>query len=297
MSLLDYYSKILSKMSHKRYEHYVISRFLHRLDDLEIEIQPQQYIARKEGYALADLYLPQLNIILEVDEPYHEKIKSKDEAREKDIIGAIDAEVYRIPIPTREIGITNGTEAILQVNQAIENLIELIRHKKRELVNSKEFEPWDINRVIDPYFYIQKGNIALEDNCAFHHIVDALKCFGLNYQRYQRGGVKHPHESKTVIWFPKLYVNNDWENVLKDHETLIEEKTAENLSEKMRREHVTKHLNDNIEYRIVFAHGKNVFGETRYRFKGRFKLDRQASNIQDGLIWKRDLTRVKTYES
>lgn len=281
-------------MHHKRYEYYVISRFLHRLDDLEIEIQPQQYIVRKEGYALADLYLPQFNIVLEVDEPHHIKTVDKDELREQDIIGAIDAEIYRIPIPVEENTIDDRQQSIIQVNQAIEHLIERVRLKKKALVNRNEFEPWDINRIIDPQFYIQKGNISLEDNCAFHRIVDALKCFGLNYQGYQRGSARHPSEDETMIWFPKLYSNQEWMNTINSNEDLIIGKA---LDSEQHQKHVAKILSQNIKYRIVFAHGKNNFGETRYRFKGRFKLDREESNVENGLIWRRDLTIVKTYQS
>jgi hypothetical protein len=67
MTQLDYISCILNKMRHKKYECYVLSRLWHRLDDLTIEINPQQYIARENGFALADLYLPQFNLVIEVD--------------------------------------------------------------------------------------------------------------------------------------------------------------------------------------------------------------------------------------
>lgn len=100
MTPLDYVSSILSKMRHKKYEYYVLSRFWHRLDDLTIEISPQQYIARENGFALADLYLPQFNLVVEVDESHHMNLEnlSSDQVREKDIIKAINADIYRIPI-------------------------------------------------------------------------------------------------------------------------------------------------------------------------------------------------------
>lgn len=286
-------------MSHKKYEHYVISRFLHRLNDLEIEIQPQQYIARKEGYALADLYLPQFNIVLEVDEPHHKQTQVLDQLREKDIIGAVDADIYRIPIPSERCN--DSIKSVLAVNKTIEDFIEMIRAKKKALKQSKEgFHPWNIGKYRDPQTYLQKGEITLKDNCAFRKTVDALKCFDLNYKGYQRGGANHPHEDNTVIWFPKLYENQGWDNSLNSTEDMIIEKTklsGKGTSEEWlaREKHVQQHLNQDMDYRIVFAHGKNNLGETLYRFKGRFKLDREASNIENGLLWKRDLTTVKTY--
>ncbi len=298
MSLLDYYSKILSKIRHKRYEYYVISRFLHRLDDFEIEIHPQQYIARKDGFALADLYLPQFNIVLEVDESYHHNIQVKeaDSIREQDIISAIDAKIFRVPI-FEEDGKTQ--KSIDEINQLIDDFIDIIHAKKQALSQGNlGFEPWDINRKLDPGFYIDKGDISLQDGCVFKRIVDALRCFGLHYKGYQRGGAYHPHEENTVIWFPKLYPNDGWENSLNSTEDLIIEKATKADENDFRREaHVVQTLSQDIEYRVVFAHGKNLLGETLYRFKGRFKLDREASNVKDGLIWRRDCCIVKTYSN
>ena len=69
---LDYISRLFSKISHKRTESYVINRLWNKLDDTRIQFVLQQYVLRKEGkYALADVYLPQLKLSVEVNEPYH----------------------------------------------------------------------------------------------------------------------------------------------------------------------------------------------------------------------------------
>lgn len=59
---LDYMATMFRKISHKRFETYVIQRIWHRLNDNEIQFVTQQYVDRPKDdeYALADLYLPQV---------------------------------------------------------------------------------------------------------------------------------------------------------------------------------------------------------------------------------------------
>ena len=76
MKRLEYISRSLSKIQHKKFELYVISRIIHKLDDPEIKYVFQQYAARDNNtgkYALIDLYLPQLGIAIEVDEAHHKE--------------------------------------------------------------------------------------------------------------------------------------------------------------------------------------------------------------------------------
>ncbi|WP_375295724.1 MULTISPECIES: AbaSI family restriction endonuclease [Morganellaceae] len=54
MSKDDYILRALSKISHKRWEHYIINRIFHRLNDPELEFLCQQCI-RKEGHS-GDLF-------------------------------------------------------------------------------------------------------------------------------------------------------------------------------------------------------------------------------------------------
>ena len=53
----NYVANSLSKMKHKRWELYVISRVIHLLDDLEIEFICQQVVLPDDGgRKFADLY-------------------------------------------------------------------------------------------------------------------------------------------------------------------------------------------------------------------------------------------------
>lgn len=72
----DYLVKTLSRTKRKDYENYIINAIWHKLDNMELKPVSQQYVKFKNGnYALMDLYFPQLQIAIEVDEACHQKIK------------------------------------------------------------------------------------------------------------------------------------------------------------------------------------------------------------------------------
>lgn len=85
---LDYITRQLSRASKKRFEHYVINRIWHLLDDLSIKFITQQYVVRPNGRALTDMFFPQFGLHIEVDEPYHLSKKEQDRLRQSDIINA-----------------------------------------------------------------------------------------------------------------------------------------------------------------------------------------------------------------
>ena len=86
MQKLSILSRSLSKIKHKRYELYVLSRIVHLLNDPGIKYNFQQY-AHRDGdkFALIDLYLPQFKIAIEVDEAYHKTQLTADEIRQREI--------------------------------------------------------------------------------------------------------------------------------------------------------------------------------------------------------------------
>lgn len=63
---LDYMARLFRSIRNKRFESYAIQRIWHQLDDDREQFVTQQYFKRKDGgYALADLYLPQINMVVD----------------------------------------------------------------------------------------------------------------------------------------------------------------------------------------------------------------------------------------
>ncbi len=97
---LDYMARLFRRMQNKRFESYAIQRIWHRLGDPEIRFVSQQYFKRKDtgGFALADLYLPQFRMVVEIDEGQHAGNGQADSARSAQIVEVSKSEVHRIPI-------------------------------------------------------------------------------------------------------------------------------------------------------------------------------------------------------
>jgi len=280
----EYIIRQLGRTSNKKYEAYVVTRIIHLLDDFSIKFVTQQYVMRPEGRALTDLFFPQFGLHIEVDEGQHfvdDNIKA-DKIREADIINATGHEILRVDV----------TQSLEKINNNIGDIVQRIK----ELRNSSSFIPWDINSEFNPETYINLGYIDVADNVAFKTIKDACNCFGHNYTGYQRAGASHPN-SDTILWFPKLFSNGEWNNQISADEAEIIERNEDAGKAK---EHVLSHLNDKEKYkhkRIVFAKVKGNMGDVLYRFRGLYELDTQGSNIKTGLIWRRVAQRVETYPS
>jgi very-short-patch-repair endonuclease len=281
MNKLDYISRQFSKAENKRFEHYVVTRIWHLLNDLSIKFTTQQYVTRPDGRALTDMFFPQLELHIEIDEGHHKNQMEFDKLREADIINATGHEILRVDV----------TKNIETINHEISQIIERVKEKQKV---SSNFKDWDINAEQNPLTYIDKGFIDLKDDCAFRTMVDAANCFGNNYKPkgIWKGGAKHTREIGKGIWFPKLYKNGEWNNSISNDETEIREISE---SPKTVESHIDDILRKGIYKRIVFARVKSPLGDIMYRFKGEYELDKQQTNYTDGLLWKRISERVNTY--
>lgn len=275
----EYIIRQLGRTKNKKFEMYVVNRVINLINDLDIKFVTQQYVLRPDGCALTDLYFPQFNLHIEVDEAHHKQNIESDKIREADIINATEHTLIRIDV----------NKTIIEINSQIDLVVDKIRTLKKEQVN---FKPWDIEAEFNPETYIKLGYIDIQDNVAFKTIADGCNCFGHNYKGYQRAGAIHAIDKSILIWFPKLYKNNGWNNSLSPDEMTIIEKPLTNKYD----EHIVKYLENIGKYhtkRIVFARVKDNLGNVLYRFKGLYELD-EKSSLVEGRIWNRLATRVET---
>ena len=76
-----------------------------------------------------------------------------------------------------------------------------------------------------------------------------------------------------AVWLPKLYPNKQWSNTLsQDRETITENEIVDGKFKKMNL------IKGPVLDGIVFAHYKNIFGQTVYKFYGVYRTDIGASN-------------------
>lgn len=272
LSELEYNALMLSKIAHKKYEYYVISRIIHKLDDNQIEFSTQQLVRGEDGKRyLVDLYFPQFNIGIEVDESYHKNQVAEDSYRERVIVEKTQMKLYRFDCNNRTKEDLDGQ---------IQEFVKKIRLKKSELKKDGKFIPYDYNKLYNPYAW--KGSIKVGDRVRLRTHDQVLTMFGIKkkngenyvswesatYPKGKKEFSKTNNPGEHYIWFPKVYENDGWMNKLTTDEN---GKTIIIQRNKNKKEMVVGYdeiLTGNI---VVFVHQKDEFGTTAYEFKGVFK--------------------------
>ena len=124
----NYLIRQIQKTAYKAHENYIIGSLLHDENLNELKPITQHYVKRNdEKYALIDLFYPQLNLAVEIDEPAHEKNLEEDFNRQLEIEKNLKCNFFRIKINDGEI-----------FNQ-IKNLKKYINKLKEET----DFKTWD----------------------------------------------------------------------------------------------------------------------------------------------------------
>ena len=164
---LDYITRLFKSIRNKRFESYVIQRIWNQLNNINVKFVTQQYFSREDGkYALADLYLPQINLIVEIDELQHETNTNKilDDKRSNDIIAIADVDIQRVKIYKEN----REQYTLEEVNQQISNIVELIEQKIRE--KGENFIPlsrYGFQRHGTPGKERTEGQNGQDDRCLF----------------------------------------------------------------------------------------------------------------------------------
>lgn len=286
----EYILKSISKIANKKWEFFVISRVIHGLDDDDIEFVTQQLVKAKDGKRyLTDLYFPQLGIHLEIDEPHHFSNQEIDKIRERDIISSTNHEIKRVLTHDDK-----GAElSLAKIRTSVDTFIAHVKAKK---VLQGSFIPWDIESKYSADHIIERGYLRIADNVTFRLQTEALKCFGFNGKGYQKGAWTIPDKSGDWVWFPRLYLHNNWNNSLSNDGNHIYEKAtneAGKISIAKQLEDFRKNRNGNC---IVFAKAKDNLGLNLLRYVGTFKVNESESNEEqirfDKIDDKEDIRKI-----
>ena len=262
----EYILRNLSKIKHKRWELFVITRIIHLLNDPEIEFVCQQYIRAKNGKRyLTDLCFPSLKLYYEIDEEQHssEPHEATDQIRQREILDATDFTEKRIQVYDKQ---KSRYRDLIQIIKEVDQIVAFIKNLKEELVSKDKFVPWNYEERFNPDTYIKQGFIDVKDNVMFLNHRDAMRCFGYKGGHYQRAVWTIPG-SKKELWFPKLYENNEWDNSLSDDfkKIFMKKKRGTKIGPR-----------ETTEF-LVFAHYKDLLGQIVYKFLGEFHASLEES--------------------
>lgn len=288
ISKQEYILRSLSKIAHKKWELFVISRILHGINDDEIEFVTQQLVRRPDGVrALTDLYFPQLSLHIEIDEPAHQKQIPDDEMREQDIIQRTGHEVRRINIADDN----KKEKDISMVRRDVDQLIKYIMEHKASTVRENKFMAWNWEDRYSSAPVINRGYVSIKDNVVFHTQIEAMRCFGFGGKGWQRGAWKIPDGTGDIVWFPRLYPHGMWRNELAEGGMKIYERAANNDGVLSIRQQIEEGRQRPDVKWIVFARAKDHLGFNLYRYVGSFKMNFNEST-PDNLVF----DRVSTVE-
>ena len=273
---LTYLSNIFSKIHRKGYETYVIARIWNKLDNLNIEIVSQQYVKRENGYALLDLYFPQINYGVEVNEAYHLSQPEEDKMRKQEVEILTGVTIVAV----------DCSKPIEDVHQQIDKVVAEINNRIAQTAN---FKPWQ-EGVLNPDSYKAKGILKVEDGVILSNTDHICTIFGMEVPKrgYQRaGGVLLPN--RDFVWWPNA-IQKKWANEMSDDGEKIVE--YDKSDEQKCNQHVKKYLALNQRH-ITFFRKKNIFGQHYYRFVGVYEMDKEESRRINKCVWRRISTEYK----
>ena len=271
---LDYMERLFAKISKKKTESYVISRIWHQLDDDRVKFVVQQYIRRtQDKYALADLYLPQLNIFIEINEPFQNNTEV-DKIRNEEILNVTNSK----PI------IIDCDNNIQEIHCQITDVVSLIKQRIQEMGDN--FQPWDDVSTLSVEYHRNKGYLKIDDNECLRTTEDIAEVFGTKAKHrgfLRASGAAVPNKKNEIIWWPNME-HRLWCNELSEDGMFIYEYPK---AENKRAAHLKQWLSAPEETRITFLRYKDDLGFCFYRFVGVFNLNKEKSIKENKCVWER----------
>ncbi len=272
---LDYMERLFAKISKKKTESYVISRIWHQLDDDRVKFVVQQYIRRtQDKYALADLYLPQLNIFIEINEPFHKNNTEIDRIRNEEILNITNSK----PI------VIDCDNNLQEIHCQITDVVSLIKQRIKEIGDN--FKHWDDVSTLSVEYHRNKGYLRVDDNECLRTTEDIAEVFGTKAKHrgfLRASGAAVPNKKNEIVWWPNTE-HRLWYNELSEDGMYIHEYPK---AEKKRTSHLKQWLSAPEEIRITFLRYKDDLGFCFYRFVGVFKLNKGKSIKENKCVWER----------
>lgn len=285
-SKIEYLAKMLnSRTEGKSYENFVINSIYTKLNNPELRPVTQQFVHNKEEtsghkHYFLDLYFPQINYGIEVDEGHHHELNQilKDEIREENIFVATGIEEGRIKI-FEDDGRTFREYSDIQ--KQIDEQVKIINKKIEKL---KKPLKW-LSREEDMKLIWENGVLDINYDFDFGGITEILNFFEIktengtpfiNYRKAYRKNIFEGYHLWVPHWSKRdndgnWNARNGWINYPNEDKSEITEIYQYNSVEEM--EHWRGGEQDEGgKKRIVFMHMKDKFGQDCTRFIGIFKL-------------------------
>ena len=270
----------------KKYENFIINAIYTKVGNLDLMPVTQQYVRNindSSRYYLIDLYFPQINFGVEIDERQHISKENLifDKEREKNIKTAIGCDLDRIPIVDKQ---TEKNRSYAEICEDIDRIVEKIKQK----IDAKEDGiKWITNEEKKYGLGLVKngvGEFNIEDNITYssiteiYNICGGCRRTGEDAKKLQKCGYKL--NSKYYLWVPTLTIEeklNEDSQAKKMQEITRKTKYNNYLSEDGM---IIKEINNDPQgwknpsedhSRVVFMRMKDMYGRSCIKFIGVFK--------------------------
>lgn len=291
MEKFEYISLMFNvRTNRKKYENYVVNAIYNRVGDNNLVPVTQQFVRNPSDprrYYLLDLYFPQLNYGIEVDEGHHLNLynEKSDAIREQDINSAIQCDEGRIYIFEKK-----GDSIRMRSFDDIDKQINCEVDKIKDKISKKGSLEWKTNDDLKKEV-LDKGIFSIYDDVDYKGITEIYNITGHEAERLGRCFLSL--NENYFLWVPTLAItlengtiisSYNYENYLtEDHSVIIEyDKTNSRFD--------LNNTNwDGEKKRVVFMKMRDRFGKNCIKFIGIF----EAAGICDGgRLYRRISTKV-----
>lgn len=257
---LDYLALMLNKRTNgKRFENFIVNAIYSKIGEPGLVPVTQQCVRGSGGrHYLLDLYFPQLNIGVEVDELQHASVEhsAADALRAEDIMGAIECDEKRIQLCNKSYDevMARIDEVVIEIKQAIkERGLKLEWLSYEELLEVKKNE----------------GCFKVSDSIKYIKITDFYNMLGHNVSGVQRSFIRL--NRRYFLWTPILSIMDEQGNVIEGNDryhnwfssdklTIFERKADGGYFGWSQKEMGTR--------RVVFMNQRDEFGRRVRKFVG-----------------------------
>lgn len=303
MEKLEHLALMFNKRTkNKKYENFIINTLYSRIANLNLIPITQQYVKSKnsKNYHLLDLYFPQINYGVEIDENQHnaETNNIQDNVRAEEILNAIQCKEGRITVFNKNGTIKNLEEVDAQIEEQIKIIKDKIKQIEKETCKKLVWKDNDERKKE----CIEKRCFDSEDDINFSGITEIYKIFGHDVKRLGSCFVKLNKNYK--LWVPYLAIKlpdgtvktrNGWENTLSDDDTTVTEIVNSDKRDTCHTKGAASgSWNEDGFKRVVFVHIQDAFGKQRLKFLGVYQASEIRYNEENKQerLYKRLSTRI-----
>lgn len=262
----------------KKYENFIVNAIYAKVDNPDLMPVTQQYVRNPKDsrkYYLLDLYFPQINFGVEIDEGQHmsDECQVLDKARTEAIKSAIGYDEARISIVDKKTG---QKRSYPEISKDIDLIVLRIKQKIDDLGGVKWVTNEEKKRSLGiikngPGIFDIKQDVTYRSITEIYNICGGCRGTGKDAKSLQKGFYKL--NNQYYLWVPTLTIEDNasdakYNNYLSEDGTVITE------------------INNNPKgwdnypgdrNRVVFMRMKDMYGRSCIRFIGVFQYKKGDS--------------------